>query len=68
MSGGAPESPPGLEPGSRPKRSRSTPATASSTSTPATAPTSFAPSSAAGADRRAPGAPEQPPADSGVAR
>eukprot|EP00969_Alexandrium_andersonii_P148980 6587581-Alexandrium_andersonii.AAC.1 len=68
MSGGTPELPPGLDPGSRPKRSRSTPATSSSTPTPSAAPSPLAPSGAVGAHRRAPGVPERPPADSEVAR
>eukprot|EP00969_Alexandrium_andersonii_P290891 12857346-Alexandrium_andersonii.AAC.1 len=61
MPGGAPEGPPGLDPGShRPKRSRSAGPTPPSTApTPATAPTSFAPPGAVGNVRRAPGAPEQ---------
>eukprot|EP00969_Alexandrium_andersonii_P094218 4163387-Alexandrium_andersonii.AAC.1 len=74
MSGGAPASPPGVDPGAHPpKRSRSAGATPSSSSaptapTPAAAPTSFVPPGAVGVDRRAPGTPEQPPASSGVAR
>eukprot|EP00969_Alexandrium_andersonii_P149654 6617099-Alexandrium_andersonii.AAC.1 len=74
MSGGAPEGPPGLDPGDpRPKRSRSVGARRSSSSsptapTPAAAPTTFEPLGAVGEARRAPGAREQPPTDSGAAR
>eukprot|EP00969_Alexandrium_andersonii_P268405 11861209-Alexandrium_andersonii.AAC.1 len=69
MSGGVPEDPPGLEPGSRTKRSRSAGAALSSTTpTPASSPTPFAPPGAVGGYRRAPGVPEQPSADSGAAR
>eukprot|EP00969_Alexandrium_andersonii_P124094 5483752-Alexandrium_andersonii.AAC.1 len=69
MSGGAPEGPPGLDPGSRPKRSRSAgPATSSTSPAPATAPTTFVPPGAVAAHRRAPGTLEQPPAGSGAAR
>eukprot|EP00969_Alexandrium_andersonii_P192839 8518871-Alexandrium_andersonii.AAC.1 len=74
MSGGAPEGPPGLDPINHlPKRSRSAGPTPSSSSaptalTPTAAPTTFGPSGVVGVDRRAPGAPEQPPASSGAAR
>eukprot|EP00969_Alexandrium_andersonii_P326835 14442359-Alexandrium_andersonii.AAC.1 len=61
MSGGLPESPPGLDPGHpRPKRSRSAGAALSgrtSWGTPATSssPTTFGPPGAVGVGRRAPG-------------
>eukprot|EP00969_Alexandrium_andersonii_P125424 5544536-Alexandrium_andersonii.AAC.1 len=65
MSGGLPDSPPGLDPGApRPKRIRSAgaaPSTRSSSTAPtsASSPTTFGPSGAVGVGRRAPRGQEQ---------